>query len=162
MLNWFKKKEKALPKKVEDVQMVQIKPIDYHPKIILAWAKAIEGNNDLTLWLKDNGCPELTMATYAIYLKKEARDWLTQNGYPHLMAMIHAAEGNEIAQKWLLAHGFLILYHIAMAVESEEESWVWLGKNVSPDMFILAQSIKKVKDQIEENHNDVHSFRKDA
>ncbi len=161
MLNWFKKKEKALPKKLEDVQMVQIKPIDYHPKIILAWARAIEGNDDLMLWLKDNGYPELTMATYAIYLKEEARDWLTKNGYPHLMAMIHAAEGNEMAQKWLLAHDFMILYHIAMAVESDEESWVWLGKNVSPDMFILAQSIKKVKDQIEENHNDVHTFRKD-
>jgi hypothetical protein len=161
MLNWFKKKEKALPKKVEDVQMVHIKPIDYHPKIILAWAKAIEGNDDLMLWLKDNGYPELTMATYAIYLKEEARDWLTKNGYPHLMAMIHGAEGNEMAQKWLLAHDFMILYHMALAIEDEEESWVWLGKNVSPDMFILTQSIKKVKDQIEENHNDVHSFRKD-
>ena len=161
MLNWFKKKEKALPKKVEDVMTVPVKPFDYHPKIILAWAKAIEGNDDLMLWLKDNGFPELTMATYAIYLKEEARDWLTQNGYPHLMAMIHAAEGNEMAQKWLLAHDFMILYHMAMAVENEEESWVWLGKHVSPDMFILTQSIKKVKDQIEENHNDVHSFRKD-
>lgn len=161
MLNWFKKKEKALPKKVEDVKTLPVKPIDYHPKIILAWAKAIEGNDDLMLWLKDNGFPELTMATYAIYLKEEARDWLTQNGYPHLMAMIHASEGNEMAQKWLLAHDFMILYHMAMAVENEEESWVWLGKHVSPDMFILTQSIKKVKDQIEENHNDVHSFRKD-
>lgn len=161
MLNWFKKNEKALPKKAEDVQKVLVKPIDYHPKIILAWAKAIEGNDDLMLWLKDNGFPELTMATYAIYLREEARDWLTQNGYPHLMAMIHAAEGNEMAQKWLLAHDFMILYHIAMAVENDEESWVWLGKNVTADMFILAQAIKKVKDQIEENHNDVHSFRKD-
>jgi ribosomal protein S15P/S13E len=77
------------------------------------------------------------------------------------MAMIHGSEGNEMAQKWLLAHDFMILYHMALAIEDEEESWVWLGKNVSPDMFILTQSIKKVKDQIEENHNDVHSFRKD-
>jgi hypothetical protein len=161
MLSWFKKKEKALPKKVEDVKMVSIKPIDYHPKIILAWAKAIEGNDEIMLWLKDNGYPELTMATYAIYLKDEAREWLVKNGYPHLMAMIHGAEGNETAQKWLLAHDFMILYHMALAIEDDEESWVWLGKHVTPDMFILTQTIKKVKDMIEQNHNDVHSFRKD-
>jgi hypothetical protein len=113
------------------------------------------------LWLKDNGYPELTMATYAIYLKDEAREWLVKNGYPHLMAMIHGAEGNETAQKWLLAHDFMILYHMALAIEDEEESWVWLGQHVSPDMFILTRTIKKVKDMIEENHNDVHSFRKD-
>jgi hypothetical protein len=77
------------------------------------------------------------------------------------MAMINAAEGNETAQKWLLAHDFEILYHIAMAVEDEQMSWEWLGKNVTPDIFLLTQSIKKVKDQIEENHNDVHSFGKD-
>ena len=161
MFGWFRKKESSLPRSAEDVTKVPLKPIDYHPKIILAWAKAIEGNDDLMLWLKENGYPELTMATYAIYLKDEARTWLTNNGYPHLMAMINAAEGNEMAQKWLLAHDFIILYHMALAVEDEQESWEWLGKNVTPDMFILTQVIKKVKDQIEENHNDVHTFRKD-
>ena len=161
MFNWFKKKQ-AQPKKASEVSTVPIKSIDYHPKIIIAWAKAIEGNSELLLWLKDNGYPELAMATYAIYLKDEARNWLTQNGYPHLMAMINGAEGNETAQKWLLAHGFDILYHMAQAIEDEEESWHWLGANVTPDMFILTQTIKRVKDKIEENHNDIHSFRKDV
>ena len=160
MLNWFKKK-KAQPKQVGEVQKVPLRLINYHPKIILAWAKAIEGNDEFMLWLKENGFPELTIATHAIYLKEEARDWLTNNGYPHLMAMINAAEGNEMAQKWLLAHDFEILYHIALAVEDEQDSWEWLGDNVTADMFILAQTIKKVKDQIEENHNDVHTFGKD-
>lgn len=161
MLNWFKKK-KAQPKQIGEVKMVPVKPINYHPKIILAWAKAIEGNDEFMIWLKENGFPELSIATHAIYLKEEARDWLTKNGFPHLMAMINAAEGNEMAQKWLLAHDFEMLYHIALAVEDDQESWEWLGKNVSADMFILAQTIKKVKDQIEENHNDVHAFGRDA
>jgi hypothetical protein len=160
MMNWFKKK-KAAPKSAEQVQKVPLKLINYHPKIILAWAKAIEGNDEFMIWLKENGFPELTIATHAIYLKEEARDWLTNNGYPHLMAMINAAEGNEMAQKWLLAHDFEILYHIALAVEDDQDSWEWLGDNVTADMFILAQTIKKVKDQIEENHNDVHTFGKD-
>ena len=161
MFNWFKRK-KAAPKQATEVNTVAIKPIDYPPKIIVAWSKAIEGNDEILMWLKNNGYPELMMATYAIYLKDEARDWLIKNGYPHLMAMINGAEGNETAQKWLKAHGFETLFHMAEAIEDEEESWKWLGENVTPDMFILTQTIKRVKDKIEENHNDIHSFRKDA
>lgn len=159
MASWFKKNKRKV--EVEKTQKTILKPLDYHPKIILAWAKAIEGNDDLVLWLKNNGFEELTMATYAIYLKEEARKWLQENGYAHLLAFINAAEGNESAQKWLFTHDFEILYHMALAIEDEQDSWKWLEKNVTPDMFLLTQTIKKVKDKIEENHNDVHSFRKD-
>ncbi len=159
MASWFNRKRQV---KAEDIQKVHIKPINYPAKIILAWAKAIEGNDDILLWLKDNGYPELVMATYAIYLRDEARDWLNANGYPHLMAMIHGAEGNEGAQKWLLRNDFEILYHIAMAVEDEPASFEWLGKNTTPDIFLLARTIKIVKDKIEENHNDIHTFRRDV
>jgi hypothetical protein len=50
---------------------------------------------------------------------------------------------------------------MAEAIEGEAPSWQWLGSNATPDLFILTQTIKKVKDQIEENHNDIHTFRKD-
>jgi len=156
MASWFKKKVKS-----SNIEKVEFKPIDYPAKIILAWCKAIDRNTDILQWLKENGYQELVMATYAIYLREDARVWLQKNGYTHLMAMINAAEGNEPAQKWLLRNNFETLYHIAMAVESEMESFDWLGKNAPADIFLLAQTIKKVKDQIEENHNDVHSFRKD-
>jgi hypothetical protein len=160
MFNWFKKKQ-AQPKKAREVNTVPVQPIDYHPKIIVIWAKAIEGNSELLLWLKDNGYEELVMATYAIYLKDEARDWLLKNGYPHLLAMINGAEGNETAQKWLQVHGYEILYHMALAIENEEKSWQWLAAHVPADMYMLTQTIKQVKDKIEENHNDIHSFGKD-
>ena len=101
------------------------------------------------------------MATYAIYLKDDARTWLQKNGYPHLLAMINGAEGNKSAQQWLKVHNFDILYHIALAVEDEQESFFWLGKNTPIDIFMLAKAIKKIKDKIEENHNDIHSFRQD-
>jgi hypothetical protein len=158
MASWFKRK--AATKNIT-IQKVGLKAIDYPPKIILAWAKAIEGNDDLMRWLKENGYSELVMATFAIYLKKEARDWLVTNGYAHLMAMINASEGSERAQKWLQKHNFNLLFHMAMAVEDDQESWGWLGKNTSADIFLLTQAIKKVKDKIEEHHNDVHSFGKD-
>jgi hypothetical protein len=157
---FFKKKNKQQAQPAR-VQKVGIKPLDYHPKIILAWAKALEGNKEITSWLKDNGYEELVFANAAIWLKNDARDWLMNNGYPHLMAMIHAAEGDEKAQKWLLSNDFEILYHIALAVENEQESWKWLKLNATQDLFILAQTIKMIKDRIEENHNDVHSFGRD-
>lgn len=157
----FFRKNKTRQVSVDQLKATQLKSINYDPKIILAWAKAVEGNDDIMLWLKENGYTELFMATYAIYLKEEAREWLQKNGYAHLMAFINAAEGNESAQKWLKTHQFDLLYHMAMAIEDEEESWQWLRQNSSQDIFILTRSIKEVKDKIEENHNDIHSFRKD-
>ena len=159
MKNWFKKKKREII--AADLSKTPLNNVDYHPKIIMAWAKAIDGDDEFMLWLKENGFEELTMATFAIYLKDDARNWLQDNGYAHLLAMINAAEGNESAQQWLLTHNFEVLYHIAMAVESEESSWEWLGKNAPADLFILARSIKGIKDKIEENHNDIHTFRQD-
>ena len=159
MAIWFSKKRKH---KVNELTKHEVKPINYSAKIIIAWSKAIEGSDEFMLWLKDNGYIELVMATYAIYLKDDARAWLPKNGYPHLLAMINGAEGNESAQHWLKTHGFDILYHIALAVEDEQESFIWLGENAPADIFMLAKSIKKIKDQIEENHNDIHSFRQDV
>ena len=107
MVNWFKKKKREIIAK--DLSKTALKRIDYPPKIILAWSKAIEGNDELMLWLKENGYEELTMATFAIYLKEDARNWLQDNGYAHLLAMINAAEGNESAQQWLKVHDYEIL-----------------------------------------------------
>ena len=159
MANWFKKKKREII--AADLSKTELKRIDYPAKIILAWAKAIEGNDEFMLWLKENGYEELSMATFAIYLKEDARNWLQENGFVHLLAMINASEGNESAQQWLKTHNFEILYHVAMAVESEKSSWDWLGVHAPADLFLLAKSMKKIKDKIEENHNDIHTFRQD-
>ncbi len=154
--NFFKKKETE-----EEIKFVPLKPIEYPSMVILAWAKSVEGNIDLQKWLLENGYPELYMSVFAICLKDEARKWLVDNGYAHLMAMINAAEGNENAAKWLLVNNFKMLYHLAKAVDHEPESWEWLQNNVTQDLFILAKSIQVVKDQIEDNHNDVHIINRD-
>jgi len=161
MWNLFNKKKKKVAPSLDSFQKVFVKPLDYHPKIILAWAKAIEGNTDLSKFLLENDYEELNIAAAAIHLKQEARNWLMKNGYPHLMAMINAAEGDAGALKWLKVNDFEILAHIAQAVDDEKDSWTWLNQNTTPDIFFLTQCIKRVKDNIEENHNDVHSFGKD-
>jgi len=155
---FFRKEEKTDKK---PISVKSLKPIDYPSLIILAWAKAVEGNEEIQNWLKENGYPELFYSVHAIYLKDEPRDWLLKNGYAHLMAMIHLAEGNQQAGKWLLEQKFDTLYHMGRAVDHENESWLWLRKNSTQDIFMLAKSIQFIKDQIEENHNDMHSINKD-
>jgi hypothetical protein len=84
-----------------------------------------------------------------------------ENGFAHLMAMINACEGNPNAQNWLLGHQFHNLYHVARAADHEHLSWKWLAKNKRTQLAILAKSIQRVKDNIEERHNDIHSINKD-
>lgn len=160
MPNWFKKKKRQII--ANELSKTPLKRIDYPPKIILAWCKAIEGNNEILQWLNDNGYEELVRATYAIFLKDEDREWLQNNGYAHLLAMINAAEGNESAQQWLMTHNFEILYHIALAVEDDQESFKWLNIHTTQDIFLLAKSIKKVKDGIEFGNNDIYTFGRET
>lgn len=163
-MSWLKRlfgKDSENPSNAKGLAKVQMKNLDYPPKIILAWCKAIEGNTDLAQFLLDNGYEELFHCAQAIRLRQEARNWLMENGYPHLMAMVNAAEGNESALRWLEVHNFEILFHVADAVEGEMISFAWLKENTTEDIFLLATTIKKVKDQIEFNHNDMYSFGKD-
>jgi hypothetical protein len=135
-----------------------IKPFEYHPKIILAWAKGIEGNDELLDYLYKSGYNELVMATHAIQLKDKARDWLMENGYPHIMAMINGSEGNTQALTWLKKNGFELLYHMALAIDGDPKGFKWINIHGTQDIFLLTKSIMKVKDEIEERHNDVHSM----
>lgn len=136
-------------------------PFDYHPKIILAWAKGIEGNSQLLDYLYENGYKELVMATHAIRLKDEAVDWLMKNGYPHFMAMINAAEGNQQALEWLKKNNFLLFYNMALAIESEDEGFKWINQNSTQEIFYLTKCIKTVKEEIERGHNDYHKYSAD-
>lgn len=155
-MGWFKKKNTPV-----STQPVALKPIQFSANVVLLWAKAIEGDKVIQLWLKENGYESLFHATNAIYLIQHSRDWLMENGYAHLMAMINAAEGMEKAQQWLKVHNMDLLYHLGRAVDHETDSWEWLGKNATPDLCMLAKSIQFIKDRIEENHGNIHSFGKD-
>lgn len=149
-------------KKAELTGAVKLKPLNYPPKILVGWAEAIAGNTDLRDWfLASEQYKELGMAVYAIHLKDDARDWLLKNGYAHLMAMINGVEGNKEALHWLEKNNFQILKHIALAGDGKEESMQWLIRNNHREFALVAQKIEIVKNEIEENHNDVHKFGMD-
>ena len=161
MKNWFKKNRETRKVDVNAQKKIKTLPFDYHPKIILAWAKGIDGNTDLLNYLYENDYKELVMAAHAIHLKDEARDWLMENGYPHVMAMINASEGNEQAQQWLKINNYLLFYHMAIAIDGDNTGFTWINQNSTEDFFYLTRIIKKVKDAIEEEHNDTHRMSKE-
>ena len=133
-----------------------IKPLDYPPKIIVAWGEAIVGNTKIRDWLIMNGYRELGLFTFALRNKDDARMWLMKNGYPHLMAMINGVEGNKVALQWLLKHNFEILYKMALSGDGDEDAHLWLIANNHAAYAMIAKKIEFVKDQIEEDNNDPH------
>lgn len=150
----FKRKKK---KGVEG--KIALKPLRYPPKILVGWAEAIGGNKDLRDWFMESAdYKELGVFCHALLLQDDARDWLMQNGYAHLMAMINGVEGNKEALHWLEVNKFNVLKHVALAGDGKEESFDWLIQNNHPEFAMISQKIKQVKDDIEDNHNDVHKF----
>lgn len=156
----FKKKKKN--KKAIVTGSVELKPLNYPPKILIGWAEAIGGNKELLDWfLASKDYKELGMAVYAINLKDDARDWLMKNGYAHLMAMINGVESNQEALHWLEKNNFHLLKHLALASDDEIESMKWLVQNGHHEFAIVAQKINTVKLEIEQDHNDIHRIAKE-
>lgn len=154
----FRSEEEARPKKEVPVK-VEMKSLDYSPKILVAWAKAVEGNQEFLDFLKNNGYEELNTACAAIKLNDKARTWLMENGYPHLLAFIQAAESNKKALRWLESNGFDLLAKMARAIDAEREALDWLQNTQPVDIVVLTMAIKKVKDDIEDYNNDVHVYK---
>ncbi len=130
--------------------------ISYPPKIILAWGEAIRGNKEVRDWLIANGFPELGLFVFALHLKKDARKWLMENGHAHLMALINGVEGNPNAILWLRKNKLDVLEKMALAGDNDEEALRWLLVNQFPDMAMVAQRIREVKNDIERRNSDIH------
>lgn len=147
-------------KKKEELKgPIKLKPLKYPPKILLGWAEAISGNKDLRDWfLESPDYKELGMFVYALHLKEDARQWLMDNGYAHLMAMINAVERNKEALHWLEKSGFNVLKHVALSADGHEESFNWLIQQGHSEFAMISKRIEVVKNDIEDNHNDVHKF----
>lgn len=148
------KGEEKLENKTEGAFRMTLR--NYPPKVILALAEAINGNEDALVLLNKAGYEELVMLDSAIKLRNEARDWLLQNNYPHLMAFVNTIEGQEKAGNWLRAHKFDLYFFAGLAGDGRIEGYVWLEKEGYPEWLLLCKRIQDLKDNIEERHNDLH------
>ena len=103
-----------------------------------------------------NGYPELGLFVFALHLKKDARQWLMDNGFPHLMATIECTEGREQACQWLQKYDLILLEKVARAADNDEHSAQWLMDRNFQDMLRLAVRIRKLKNEIQSRHDDMH------
>lgn len=149
----FKKKKVKKTK----AEKASIKPINYPPKILVAWGEAISGNSEINDWLMKNGYPELGIFCHALKNDVKGKNWLMNNGYPHLLAMISGGEGDEIALKWLEEFNFTLLKYMALAIDGHPAAKKWLREY---DMLYatLAFKMEEVKDHIELRNNDPHTL----
>jgi hypothetical protein len=129
----------------EETQNVEFKPTNYHPKVILAWKACIEGNENITRWLMQNGYLEIVKASGAFYDHYESRTWLVKNGYPQLMAFVNACEEDEAASKWLLNYNFDQFHYMAKSVNGDEFAWEWVQNKCTEDIHLLCKTILEFK-----------------
>lgn len=137
-----KKRIKATSDENKKPKYVQIKPLSYPPKIILAWNECLKGNTDITNWLLQNGFQELVITTSIIHQEESGETWLMQNGYPHLLAFAHAIEDDEEALRWLEVNKMDKLYRMALACMYNNAAWDWVKGNCSEDLVLLCSTIR--------------------
>jgi hypothetical protein len=130
--------------------------MQYPAKVLLAWGEAISGNSKVHHWLMQNGFPELGLTCHALHHVESARSWLMQNGHPHLMALVRGAEGEGNAVVWLNMHGFDYLAHVALGADNDDAAIEKLIKLNQREWACIALKIRSIKNQIEENNNDMH------
>lgn len=131
----------------------------YPSKVLLAWAEAILGHEDIRDWLMASDYPELGVFCHALRNEPSSRAWLRHHGHLHLMALIEGAEGEARAVKWLRGTAGDTLADMALAADNDEEA---LGRLMTGDPDVkgiwaqIALRMRHVKNDIEAANNDVH------
>jgi hypothetical protein len=111
-------------------------PLPAYPnKVLLAWAEAITGHEELRDWLMGSDYPELGVFCHALNNEPTSRAWLRHRGHAHLMALIEGAEDNDEDALARLMRG------------DPDINGIWA---------LIALRIQHVKNGIEEANNDVH------
>jgi hypothetical protein len=157
MFDWLKRNKKS-KSQIEKAKDVKLRSKKYDPKVLLVLAEAINGNKEAMKLLTKSGNQELNVLVFALYLKNDARDWLMKEGFPHLMAFVNAVEGDGKAVEWLAINGFTTLSYAALAGDGKQEGYLWLKRKGKNEWLLLCRRIQDLKDNIEERHNDLHSF----
>ena len=133
----------------------------YPLKVLLAWAEAISGSDELRDWLMGSEYPELGVFCHALRNEETSRAWLRHKQQQVLLALLEGAEGDEQAVAWLKEQGQSVLADMALAADNDEEA---MSRLMAPAVrgkgdglwAQIALRIRDVKNEIESMNNDVH------
>lgn len=132
--------------------------MEYPAKVLLAWGEAISGNPSFQQWLLASEYRELGLCCYALRHDAGARDWLMAQGFPHLMALVRGSEGEGQAVMWLERFGFQYLADVARGADNDDEAIHRLMQQGQREWAGIALKIRSVKNQIEDDNNDIHKI----
>lgn len=76
------------------------------------------------------------------------------------MALINGIEGSQNALTWLQTHGYSTLYKMALIGDGDENTFEEMKRNDLKVYAMLAKKMQQVKDEIEEQNNDIHRISK--
>ncbi|RPG81728.1 MAG: hypothetical protein CBC74_001395 [Crocinitomicaceae bacterium TMED114] len=133
----------------------------YPNKVLLAWAEAISGHEELRDWLMGSDYPELGVFCHALRNEETSRAWLKHHGHPHLMALLLGTEGEKEAVDWLQRQGHATLADMALAADNDDDALLRLMRLARQEngdglWAQIAMRIRDVKNDIEDANNDVH------
>ncbi len=129
----------------------------YDPKILIAFAEAIDRNFKIHKWLLENGYPELAALASSLQADVDAFNWLMKNGYPHYAAFSNAIDEDTAAYHWLAQHGFRLLALMVDAAYLKTEALEILKKENLEIFIRISLKIRKLK---EEQHRDYAFYYK--
>jgi len=133
----------------------------YPTKVLIAWAEAISGREEIRDWLMASDYPELGVFCHALRNEETSRAWMHHKKHHVLMALIEGAEGDERAVTWLRERGHGVLADMALAADNDEEASARLmapaARGKGDGLWgQIAMRIREVKNEIESKNNDVH------
>lgn len=112
----------------------------YDAKVLIAFGETFGGNEELHLWLLNNGYQELAALSSAIRGSREAAEWLMNNGYPHFVALDLAIDHNLESYNWLIKNGYTFYARFSDACNRNEMALNWFQENdLKIFLFIIAR-----------------------
>lgn len=116
---------------------------DYDVKLLLAFFESLKGQKKFSVFLIENGFPELAALSNAIQSDKEAFEWLLKNGYPEFAALSDAIDDEKGAIAWLEKYNCTFLSRFAAACRKDDEAIRWFAEN---DLKLFVMIIKEIHD----------------
>ena len=129
----------------------------YPAKIFLAWAEAIEGNQEFVQFLMQNGYPELICVIDFLWGSTKAGQWFMVHNMPEWRAFSeYVGDENKEARQWLLNNNFDHLVLVGDAIYNKPGALQVLEKKGLPELVIIAQRLNKLLYLIEFDTNLVY------
>lgn len=129
---------------------------EYPANILLAFGESVIGNEEVMIWLLNNGYPEMAALANAIRGSEEACAWLMKSGFPELAALDAAIDHDVKAYLWLRQNNFALHAAFSDACNHKPDAMAWFAAHDLHIFLVLAQKINSFRDNQKFDYHKVH------